>query len=99
MNSESNKSKDYNQSKDDILEINSKRSFDKYRNEVGQERAEGYLDAMKQVLEEISNLFHTPGENGEEFYKSPNRITTSLKNYKNEKTRLLSEILKGNAPQ
>lgn len=61
--------------------------FKQYFNEFGEERAQGYLDAVSHMAEELENILYPEFGNA-----TPHRVRNLLRNFQTQQNNFLKEV-------
>ncbi|MCY1367152.1 hypothetical protein D3C87_297770 [compost metagenome] len=83
---------EFKDNKTEILKIQTSSDFAKYVELYGEERAQGYLDAMLHVLKDTDDMFTQRYAPMRERVARPPYVRTKLKNYLLDKTELMNNL-------
>lgn len=83
---------EFKDNKTEILKIQTSSDFAKYVELYGEERAQGYLDAMLHVLQDTDDMFTHRYAPMQQRISSPANVRTKLKNYLWDKTELINNL-------
>lgn len=85
-------SEKFEENKAEVLKIDTAKDFAKYVELYGEERAQGYLDAMLHVLQDTDEMFTHRYAPMQQRISSPANVRTKLKNYLWDKTELMNNL-------
>lgn len=83
---------EFKDNKTEILKIQTSSDFAKYVELYGEERAQGYLDAMLHILQDTDEMFTHRVAPMCQRLSSPANVRTKLKNYVWDKTELMNSL-------
>lgn len=85
--------------KNEILDTGYPDTFTGYLQEFGSERAQGYIDAMEQMLKDFDKIFYDRITLKSRFPSNANGVRKKLTSYRNEKECIVPIIKKHISPK